>query len=289
MNDLEIIVFTNENHIDILNVTLPRIVNYLSPINSKINVITNKFVNDTDIDFSKVNVIDTNIKFDKNGSHFRDSMLFSLLQIKSKYVLFFCDDYLINSVIKKDTFNNVMDIIEHYNCDFMSFSTLKSNRQDLLKWKIINSNLTNFGIDDAVLYEVDKDFRHLYSVQPCIWKRESLIELLTYNEFLTLHMLDNTMIKNKKGVDRILNYETNYFESNNFNSLDYGFKNYIIDLPPLTFNIDERALNSDYFIFDYGEIMRYGKIQEYRTNSVIILNEFLNENPIIKDKIRKFI
>lgn len=288
MNNLEIVIFTNEHHIDILNVTLPRIVTYLSPIKSKINVITNKLINNTNIDFSDVNVIETNIVFDNNGIHFRDSMLLSLTQIKSKYILFFCDDYLINSVIKKETFNNVMNIIEHYKCDFMSFSTLKSNRQDLLKWEVISSNLSNFGIDNAVLYEVDNNFRHLYSVQPCIWKRESLIEILLYNESLTLHMLDNTMIKNKKGLERILNYETNYFESNDLTSLDYGFKNYIIDLPPLTFNIDEREINSDYFIFDYGEIMRGGKIQEYPTNSVKILNDYLISNPSIKDKINKF-
>jgi hypothetical protein len=289
MNNIETIIFTNENHIDILNVTLPRFINYLKPINSKINVITNKIVNNTKIDFSQVNVIETMVNFDNNGGHFRKSMITALKVINSKYILFFCDDYMINSIIKNETFNNVMKTIEHYGCDYMSFSSLKYNRVDLTKWEIINDDLSSFGIDGGVLYQINENYRHLYSVQPCIWKKESLIELLEYNENITLHMLDNTMIKNKRGYDRVLNYETNYFEPDDLTCLDYGFKSYTIDLPPFSFNIDDRDLYSDYFIFDYGEIMRHGKIQSSNTNTIIILTQFLNENTDIKNKILKFL
>jgi hypothetical protein len=289
MNELEILIFTNEYHIDILNVTLPRFITYLEPINCIINIVTNKLVNNTNIDFSKVKVIETNIEFSGEGKHFRDCMLSALKNIGSKYILFLCDDYMFNSVIKKDIFDKTMDVIKFHDCDFMSFSTLASNRNDLIKWNIIENNLSNFGINGGVLYEIDKNYRHLYSVQPCIWKKKSLIEILELNEYLTLHMMDNTMIKNKRGYQRNLNYETNYFESNDLTSLDYEFKNYIIDLPPFTYNIDEKEINSDYFIFDYGEIMRHGKIQSYNTNSIIILKKFLNDNPEIKQKILKFL
>ena len=289
MGDLEIIVFTNENHMDILNITLPRFIEYLNPINRKINVVTNKLVNNTNINFDDVNVIETNVNFDSQGGHFRESMLLTLNSISSDYILFFCDDYMINSIVKVDVFENVMNIIKNYDCDFLSFVSLAYCRHDLLKWSIINPNLNEYGINDGVLYEINDDYRHLYSVQPCIWKRTSLIELLEHNDTLTLHMLDNTMIKNKKGLSRPLNYETYYYESNDTTKLDYGFKNYTIDLPPLNYNIDDRVIGSDYFVFDYGEIMRHGHIINFETNTVRILNEYLNQNPKVKEKVVKFL
>jgi hypothetical protein len=289
MGNIETIIYTNENHINILNVTLPRFVKFLKPINSNINIVTNKFVNNTNINFNDVNIIETNINFDPQGSHFRDSMLIALTSIKSEYVLFFCDDYMLNSMIKIDMFNKVKNIINHYNCDFLSFSSLAYIRHYLEKWLMVNPDLKEFGIEGGILYEINENYRHLYSVQPCIWKKESLIKLLENNDYLTLHMLDNTIIKNKKGLLRNLNYETDYYDVDGENNLDYGFKNYTIHLPPLSFNIDDRNLNSDYFVFDYGEILRHGKIVDSKTNSVNILMSYLDDNPKIKEKIFKFL
>ena len=163
MSDLEIIVYTNENHIDILNITLPRFIEYLKPINRNINVVTNKLVNNTNINFDDVNVIETNVNFDSQGGHFRDSMLSSLNLISSDYILFFCDDYMINSIIKDDVFEHVMNIIKSYNCDFLSFVSLAYCRVDLLKWSIINPNLNDFGINGGVLYEINEDIHKLSS------------------------------------------------------------------------------------------------------------------------------
>lgn len=289
MYNIETLIFTNEKYIDILNITLPRFVKYLKNITNKVNVVTNKLINETNIDFNGVNVFDCNVQFDSLGNHFRDCMLKSLSKINSEYVLFFCDDYMINSEVKEQNFQSILDIIKFYECDFFSFSSLNYCDITISKWDIIETDLNKFGIDGGLLYEISNNYRHLYSVQPCIWKKNSLIELLKYNDMLSISSLDNTNIKNKKGLYRKLNYETNCYEETNENFLDYGFKNLIINYPPFSYNIDDRPIGSDYFVFDYGEILRHGKVIESETNSKKILIDFLEKNLDIKQKIVNFL
>jgi hypothetical protein len=285
---MEIIIFTNEHYIDILNITLPRFVEYLKPLNLRINVVTNRLVNNTGINFDGVNIIETGVGFEYDGSHFRQSMLHALSELNCEYFLFFCDDYILNSMTKKESFENVFNIIKEFNCDYYSFSCLRFTGVTH-KWKTLNPNLKDYGIDNGILYQIDDDYRHLYSVQPCIWKTSSFIELTNYNSRLSLHGLDNTMILNKKGRQRNLNYETNYYDSNDENKLDYNFVNLAIDLPPFSYNLDNREMGSDYFVFDYGEIVRHGKIMETITNSRLLVLSILEKNPELKDKIKKFL
>ena len=101
--------------------------------------------------------------------------------------------------------------------------------------------------------------------------------------------MDNTNIKNKKGNFRNLNYETNYYDENDTSNLDYGFKNLIINYPPFSYNIDDRPVGSEYFVFDYGEILRHGKVIESETNSKKLLMEFLDKNKNLSEKIAKFL
>ena len=283
---IETVIFTNEVYSDILNVTLPRIIKHLKPINIRINVVSNKSIDN--IDLSDANFINTDTIFSPSGNHFRDSMIKALEFIDSEYILFFCDDYMINSDINTDNFHNVMKIIEHYNCDFFSFSSLNYCDHIISKWNKINTDLSQFNIGGGILYEIPNNYRHLYSVQPCIWKKSSLIDILTYNEGLSIGSLDNTNIKNKKGNLRNLNHETNYYDETDETAYDYGFINLTINYPPFSYNIDDRTIGSDFFVFDYGEILRHGKIMYSDTNSKKILMSFLEKNEHIKQKILKF-
>ena len=148
---------------------------------------------------------------------------------------------------KKDVFDNVVNVIKHYDCDFLSFASLRFTGVHH-RWNILNNDLKDFNINQGILYQIDDDYRHLYSVQPCIWKTKSFLTLLEHNPDLSLHMLDNTNIKNKKGFYRGLMELNNYYESNDETKLDYGFINLAIDLPPFSYNIDDRDLHSDYFV-----------------------------------------
>jgi hypothetical protein len=286
MNKIEVIVFTNEKYFNILYVTLQKLVNNLLNLETNINVVTNKLpIND----FKGVNFIETNVEFSPQGSHFRDSMLFALSKIESEYILFFCDDYMMNSPVNSKNFNAVMEIIKTYDSDFFSFSSLNYCDHIISKWNKLETDLNKFGIDGGILYEIPNNYRHLYSVQPCIWKKSSLVELLQFNEELSIASLDNTNIKNKKGNFRNLNYETNYYDETDISNLDYGFKNLTINYPPFSYNIDDRPIGSEYFVFDYGEILRHGKVIESDTNSKKLLIKFLDKNKNLSEKVAKFL
>ena len=44
-------------------------------------------------------------------------------------------------------------------------------------YEILNNDLKDFNINQGILYQIDDDYRHLYSVQPCIWKTKSFLTL----------------------------------------------------------------------------------------------------------------
>jgi len=283
------IIFTNEKYINIFNITLPRFKKYLKDITKNIYVVTNKFNKNTSINFEEINVIDANVNFSASGNHFAQSMLKALRNINTEYILFFCDDYMINSKININNFYSILNIIKSYNCDFFSFASLNYCDHIILEWPKIETHLNKFQMSGGTLYKIPNSYRHLYSVQPCIWKKQSFIELLEYNPELSISSLDNTNIKNKKGYYRNLNYETNYYDETDITSLDYNFTNLIINYPPLSYNIDDRPIGSNYLVFDYGEIIRHGRFIETETNSKKILMEFLKNNQDLKEKVKQFL
>jgi hypothetical protein len=101
---------------------------------------------------------------------------------------------------------------------------------------------------DTVPYETSNEFfknkvflktkknHHLYSVQPTIWKKESLIKICNENEF-TLHELDHSF----KRDDIRKKY--------NFKCLNNSFNSFFNDL-----DIEQH----DYFVIAYYELLRHG-------------------------------
>lgn len=288
MSDISFVVFTNENYFDLLYLTLPYTIENTKHLNKPINVVSNKIPNHES--FYGVNYIDSNIDFSSDGSHFRDSLLFALNQIPEDYILFLCDDYLIKSPINKNRFNNIVNILKKINGDYLALGTQKHIETFVVNWDKPDINLSDYGFPDGCFYKFDVSARHMYSVQPCIWKKSSLIELLTYNPSLTLHQLDNTDILNKKGEKRKLDEFFNFsFYENKENFFDYGFNNFCYHHPPITYHVDEKPLSTDFLLIDYIEIVRHGKFLDANVNSKDILNDILNSNENIKNKLKKFI
>jgi hypothetical protein len=286
-NDICFNVFTNENYFGINYVTIPQLIKNTKHLNVKINLISNKFPEHER--FEGVNYIESNIPFDGSGKHFRDTMLYALDRIEEKYIFFLCDDYVFRSPVKENTFNSITSILDKTNSDFLSLSTQKHMGAFISKWDKIDLDITNYGYPSNCFYYMPDEYCHMYSVQPCVWKKESLIELLKQNEGLSLHDLDNLNIVNKKNERRERNPSILfYYEKQGF--FDYGFKNIGIYLDPLGFNADEREPNTDYLIIDYCEVIRHGRIMEPDTNSkryfldLIKTDEYKN----IKDKLNKF-
>jgi hypothetical protein len=73
------------------------------------------------------------------------------------------------------------------------------------------------------------------------------------------------------------------------NRLDYNFKNYTINLPPLTYNIDNRVPDSDFYVFDYGEIIRHGKFVDTMTNTKRLVLDYIEKDQALQEKLKNFI
>lgn len=264
INNLSILVFTNEKSFNINYITIPQLLKNISHIDIKINLVSNRFP-ETDR-FDGVNYIETNVPFQGNGGHFRESMMCALKEIKDDYILFLCDDYIFKSPIKKEKFESLVPIMIEDNIDFLSLQSLKHMGGFINKWNHINTDVTKYGFIDKCFYEMPDNYLHLFSVQAGIWKKSSLIELLDFNQYLELHALDSTNIKNKKGEyrerDPLVPF---YHQKEEF--FDYRFKCVGVYLDPISFGADERNIGGDYLVLDYCEVIRHGKIVEYLTNS----------------------
>jgi hypothetical protein len=286
-SDISFIVFTNETYFNINYVTMPQLIKNTQGLGVKINLVSNKFPEHKR--FTDVNYIESNVPFDGSGHHFRDTMLYALERIEEKYVFFLCDDYIFRNPVKENTFNSITKILDELGGDFLSLSTQKHMGAFIPDWDKVDLDFQHYGFPNGSLYYMPDEYCHLYSVQPCVWKKDSLIELLRYNPGLSLHGLDNLNIVNKKGDKRERNPLILFYHKKP-GFFDYGFKNIGIYLDPIGFNADERIPNSDYLIIDYCEVIRHGKIMEPETNSkryfleLIETEEYIN----IKEKLNKF-
>lgn len=293
MKDISFLIYTNENYFNLLYLTFPYFKKNTEELSKKTYIVSNKIPKHEK--FDNVTYIDANVNFEENGSHFRNTMLCALNQIKEDYVLFLCDDYLIKSPFKKDRFDKIIDLLTDLDIDYLSLGSQKHYIGFIDNfWKKPNIDLKKYNFPENCLYEMNESVKHLYSVQPCIWKKTSLIELLENNENLSLHYLDNTLILTKDGKSRnlidSLDYNQCFYEKTN--RLNYGFKNYCFSCDPISFNYDERDDDiTDFLFINYCEIVRHGKFMEQETNSKRFLDKILNlpENKKLLPLLKRFI
>jgi len=286
INDVSVLVYTNERGISITDLTLPRVITAFENVIDNIYLTANKLPSN----FNTYNVryIDAGVEFSTNGSHYSQTLQYALKEIPEEYILFLCDDYLFHSQAKQNVLENIVTLIKKYNVDYFSFASLCYCDIVIREWKTPDINLKEFNLE-GTLYEIGDNYRHLYSVQPCIWKKTSLLRLLESNPNMSLWDMDNTSVRNTKGKGRHLNYETNLYEVTPETALDFNFKNYTINLPPLTYNIDNRQPDSDFYVLDYGEVIRHGKFIDCETNTKRLAFNILDMDPDLKEKVKQFL
>ena len=288
MKDVSLIVFTNENYFELLYLTLPFTIENTKHLGKTLNIVSNKLPEHQE--FEGVNYIIADVEFSSTGSHFRDTLLHALNTISEEYILFLCDDYLIKSPINQSRFENLIPIMEKINADYLALGTQKHIENFVVTWPKPQVNLSDYNFPENCFYEFDVSTRHMYSVQPCIWKKSSLKELLIHNPNLSLHQLDNTDILNKKGQRRNLTEAHNFsFYEKKEDFFDYNFKNFCYHYPPTTYHVDEKPLSTGFFLIDYIEIVRHGKFLDANVNSKDILFQILDSNNKIKNKLNKFL
>jgi len=229
IDNLRFIFFTNEYNIHLIELTLKYFFKYNNLENIKVSVISNNYKNYDNLPFKdKVEYLSGNINFKSNGGHFSESLKNVLPDIKEDYIFFFCDDYFFISNTKFDDLNKLMTFIVDENVDYFGFDDISGS--EIYGFKPYEKDNFPFGKEN--LYYRDNNYRHLYSVQPTIWKKDSLLELANKFEF-SLHELDETL-------PNIQYNNTFKCFSNNLSS----HSNYI-EL-------------SDYFIIKYIEVVRHG-------------------------------
>jgi hypothetical protein len=290
-NTISTVFFTNEKSFDITNLSIPFYLSNFEDLDINVYVISNK-IPENSIKYDGVTYYDAGINFDGQGYHFAPLLSNFLKTINSEYVFLLCDDYIFLSPVKLKEFNGLINLCDDLQIDLVSFNSLRYNKGLMSDWVSPNINYDDYFIPKDCLVETNSNFKHLFSLQPCIWRRASLLELLEYNPTLSVHELDTSNVKNKehkyRPIKGLEGFDNQRYDESEV-KLDYNFKCFSFYLDPISFNIDEKPLNSGYIIIDYIEVMRHGKFNDADTNSKLLLNEIIKTLPDnIKQIINKF-
>jgi hypothetical protein len=225
--------------------------------------------------------IDCEVPFDSMGKHFSQTLLKSLPKIDEEYIILFCDDYFCLGEAKLNVLNDLLKMMETEKVDFISFSFMPQSRQ----WEKFHHKLPS--LPDETLYYTPNNYMYLYSVQPCIWKKSSLLDVLSHNPDISLHHFDTTNIKNREGYSRTMDVHTSTWNDYPGGSQNYGFTCLSTDFS----GFDEQENYNRYFVFPYVEIMRHGFFNMWHeTNTKRFLEKYIVEKRIdLDENLKKFI
>lgn len=279
LKDTCILVYTNENYQPIADLSAGEFDKFFPENPIKRYIISNSFKN---YEFKNKNsvFIDAQTEFDGMGGHFGRTMRSGLTHIDEDYIIFFCDDYMLIDKPNLNYLVELMDIIRKDNIDYFSFASNRP-KPDWNKCQISFNGLPNRNF-----YHIPENYQYRHSVQPCIWKKSSLIELLNYNTEIPLHHLDTTNIKNREGYYRHFDPLTATWGPFPNGTQGFGFKCVCTD-----YDGYDELFNYEYFIFPYVEIVRHGFFNMWQeTNTKRFLQKFIEERKINEDiHLKKFI
>jgi hypothetical protein len=222
-----IVVYTNETNLPILKLFLDYLFKYNSNIKIPIYAVANKFTK-SDLPYSdKVTYLSANVEWSSTGAHFASTLNNVLPQIKEDYIFYFCEDYIMTNPINVGALNALVKLIDNERIDMFSFASMYALR---FGWTVMDVDYTGYGFNPDIFYYTDTEYKHAFSVQPCIWKKSSLHKLTLENPNMSLHDMDNSILKGKDQYN----------------------------LACTNFKIYDDAYYPEYFIIGYKEIIRHG-------------------------------
>jgi hypothetical protein len=269
MDDVCFLIYTNERYLPIVDLTTKEFDRYFPENPLKRYIVSNNF---SDYVFENNNSIFLNskVEFDGMGNHFAQTMIKSLKKINEDYIIFFCDDYMLIDKPDLGRLNELLCIIKHENIDFFSFASMLPKND----WEIFNLKIK--GLENRNFYNIPEYYQYQYSVQPCIWRKGALMEILKYNPSISIHQLDTSCIKNKEGFNREMNYEKSIWSPYKNGSQGYNFKCVCTD-----FKAYDELFDYEFFIFSYIEILRHGFFNFWQeTNTKKFLQKFIEDREI---------
>lgn len=245
IDDFAFLVYTNENYLPIADLTMMEFDKWCPENSFKRYLVSNKF---TDYQFTtkKFISLESQTNFDGAGNHFGETLSKALVRIPEEYIFFLCDDYFVIDKPNLENLKDLLKIIKKSEIDFFSFASMGPNSN----WQIFDEK--EGLLSDIKLFNIPESYQYRHSVQPCIWKKSSLLEILNHNKDLPIHHLDTTNILNKKGFGREFSYEKSVWGEYP-NNEGYGFKCICTD-----FKAYDELFEYRYFIFPYVEIVRHG-------------------------------
>lgn len=234
-DNIRFVIYTYEKNIHLAELCALNFIKQNNGSNLKLSIFCNN-VKDKKLESSGVNYVNAEVEYSPTGFHFGKTMLIGLKSIEEDYIFFLLDDYFLIDKIKENELQDVLKFIKCENIDYFGFDNI-GGLYTVDMFDRIESSCESIFLDK--LRWRKKDYQYLYSVQPCIWKKSSYIELLEKYEKISLHDLDNTLehikLENShyKGTACILN--------SCFDHID--------------------KINDEYFVLAYVEINRHGVFQ----------------------------
>lgn len=238
MDNLRFLINTHENNVSLAELSLKYFFKHNKRDDLKITLVSNKF-NTDDLKYKdRVTYYSSDINLHCQGYHFKDSMISVLSKIEEEYVFFLLDDYFFINEIKYNDLSDALNLMKCENIDYFGFDDIGGILK-LSDFEKLNTQCES-NIKDE-LYIRHKDYQYLFSVQPCIWKKTSLLELLKKHENISLHDLDETkpyIKENGLSLKGTISSSKSCF--------DYDFECSLENKP------------TDYYIIAYTEIVRHG-------------------------------
>ena len=257
-SEIVVVYFTNENNVELAEMSASYFKKYSK--NLKINIVSNRIPEGHVKKYDDIDYFDAGVEFDSSGKHFGETMITYLNSINHDYILLLCDDYVLIDDIKQKDLRELIQYISCEDIDYFGFDDISSNSSKIPK-QPYKSSCKNKYSEHFILKNNDDEY--LYSVQPSIWKRKSLLKILSAG--ISLHDLDHTIESLRVYKDII--------------ALENSLKSH------MTYLNKDIAKTIDYFIFAYVEIVRHGvfilpEINENRSEDEIqvkVIRDIINE------------
>jgi hypothetical protein len=222
LDNIRFFFYTNESGFALGELCVKQFFKHNKREDLKVSLVSNK-IPDVELQFpNKVKYLNGNTNYKENGYHFAQTMLNVLSEINEKYIFFFCDDYF---HIKETKYDDLEKVLQMMDCDDVDFYGLDDIGADhvVTNYKKYESEC-NIDYRDN-LYVRDNTYRHLFSVQACIWKKEALLNLLQEYNNISLHNLDDTLLSIREN-NKLKSICNNLYSC--FNYIDIEKNNYYL-------------------------------------------------------------
>lgn len=188
MNNLRFLFYTNERNQAFCDLCLDYFFKHCQDPNAKVSVISNGYNSSFKKHAGRVEYLDSATSL---GDRYRFplTMEYALSKIQEEYVFLFFDDYFLLRDVQLDRLKELLDFIRHENVDYFGFDELVGLKEEFKEYKS-----EKFPQFDGQIAIKPKEYMYLYSLQPSIWKKESLAKLFERNKekFSIFHELDQT-------------------------------------------------------------------------------------------------